>query len=391
MSNAVSRVHRNDRRAKRRPRDFAKSGYVLASALCLTLGACNSSGTPSFDLLGPDNPKTIAPTIANVVDHVACEIQTAMVARLGAYPATSGQALSDGDLKKWLNGIADDKGPQKEVRGVWSNLISDNFVASVNLTLQVTNSEGLNPSMNFLTPYSPITTPSGPFNGNFTLAVGGQFDGTQNRTFTLSYLIDLYRLWGTPLTNCDGGPQFGIQGNLGMDEIFVDGVSAIDRTKLYNIYSAPDEAAAAPVLPHGGDLSSQFLMLMAGQPNGGAAKSNTVSFGSEVDFTIVQAMNGGPTVSLHYFSGPGGGGGGGGKGGGSSSGGGGASQGLLGFNRTAVDTLTIQVGATCRKEPGPKDSYWNAVPKCENGNGTLSVQQLQNQNNIEQLRNLLNR
>jgi hypothetical protein len=186
---------------------------------------------------------------------------------------------------------------------MWEHLLEDNFVASINLQLQVTNSEGLNPSVSLPTPFNPLPTAGlgtpTPFVGNFTLAVSGQLDGSQYRSFSLAFFVDMARLYklleidprdslGNPIpslsvalnedktvkeishirgANHIVGPapdhsadrivfdcNFGktLSGDLGFEEILESGLSAIDRISLVNIYSGqPSSDMASPRIAEG--------------------------------------------------------------------------------------------------------------------------------------------
>ena len=388
---------------------FHKARLLIFLAPVLLAG-CNSSLTPDFDL---NDGKTTLPTVQTIEHHVACELWEPMHVALGAPPARTSNTESDSDYRTAVqsaltqnvqdalkaapldarNPLTRDALNQKAAETqLWSHLITDNFVADVSLTLQVTNVEGINPSLNFTDPGLPIAPVplTGAFSPSLTLAVNGQFDGTQNRTFTLAYFIDLAQLWTSP-PNCENDPNndIGIVGQLGLGEILSDGLEAVEYTKTYNIYSTPDETQASSITSS--MLSSQ---LAAAGISTSTAKANSVSFGSEIDFTVVEGLAGGPSWSFKHFSGPGGAGTG--KGGGSSTTGGGsssgsssagASQGFLNFNRTAIDSIVVQIGATCQKSKGGNADYWDAIPQCDPATRANSIQAIQQQLLLYQLRN----
>ena len=82
---------------------------------------------------------------------------------------------------------------------LWRHLVDYNFLGTINLTLFVTQTQGLNPSLNFITPLTnlgnPINTIVESINGtssvqnattntnNLTLAVGFQLSGIQDHNF----------------------------------------------------------------------------------------------------------------------------------------------------------------------------------------------------------------
>lgn len=390
----------------------AGSVAVLCAILAGTgLSGCTTTGTPTFSATddatyhSARKPPQGSPTVDEVVDHVACEVQTAMIYHLGPAP-TKVVGQTDKESRDALfaraealhgSDLASHTPPPSDDRKLWSYLVGDNFVASVNLTLEVTNNEGANPSLNFITPFNPTTA------GSFTLAANGQFTGSQDRTFTMSYFIDLARLWGAHIDNCEpnAGPVNGssnrgqgLKGDLRIAEIMDHGLNLLQRSSQYNIYITPNPDQASPPLPQADEhlLAQLGLQPGGGGPASSSAKAGGVSFGSTVDFTVTVGANGGPSWVEQHFSGPGGGGGGGGgkSGGASSGGGGGASSGgsggLLSFTRTHVDTLIIQIGATCRKpavgpdgkalNPQPKpldDNYWDAIEVCNGSNGAQAA------------------
>lgn len=441
-----------------------RSCFLCVSFLAVAaLTACDtSSGTPSFGLAS--GPTKSEPTVDNLVDHITCELSHAMYDHLH-------------DPSGNINNLAEPI-PSDDPRFVlWQRLVQDNFVASLTLQLQVTNSEGLNPSVNFIDPFNPIPMPTltstpSPFYGNLTLGISGQLDGSQYRTISVTYYTDFARLYElmkldpkdssgndikptqnwpidfddkplpkmtsalpvyirgveridehtkTPdgrekyhLTfSCDSDGMLG--GNLGLEEILLSGLSALDRTKLYNVYAKPNAAQAAGAVGQGPvgiasalaqpqakrtpnieesaettallkvivaqltaitksvtdiDVASRQLAASSLKTlTAPAASQPSNLIGSTVQFSITAGLSGGPNWTLRHFTGPNGsgGGGGGGKSGGSSGGsgsggsggssgggGGGAGQGFLNFNRNSVDMLTFQAAATCRADPGAK-------------------------------------
>src|SRR4051812_47085367 len=156
-------------------RRFRWIGCVVA--VCGMLAGCNLTGTPQLLLGGSERSK---PTVNDLVDHIACEVFQAMKIHTIDPRYMSSHTSEFANFKR--NATADQK--------LWLRLIENNFVAAVAFQLQVTNNEGINPSLNFINPFLPVTTPGvgnvgtgTPFTGNFTLAVNGQLDGSQDRSF----------------------------------------------------------------------------------------------------------------------------------------------------------------------------------------------------------------
>jgi len=414
---------------------------LLLAAVLPALAGCNATGTPSFEYT--DKPGDIRrnPTVDDVMDHVACELQSALYARQPvlfskkppAYRARAEMAaVPNSDRRQRL--YSEIEGSEAAIRqygygdhahtqvtptreeALWNNLIRDNFVATISLSIQVTNSEGINPNLSFITPSPPMPIPGGTFNsGSLSVAVAGQFDGTQDRIFTVNYLIDIAKLWDADIQNCDSIPggkgptvdrSLGIRGDLRLSEIFDSGLEALDRAKAYNIYAVPTDEQAAPIPAAGAAAGRKSVMATVtgapaaapaqGAKTGPNTSSADSSFHAQVDFTVNLGASGGPTWVMRHFTGPGGGGGGGGGGGkgGGGGGGGGGSQGFLSANRTAINTLVMQIGATCYKDPAATpnpdpSNYWEAVNPCSGDNGAQRVGAIRDQMNLNVLSNKL--
>jgi hypothetical protein len=134
----------------------------------MSLAGCFS---PSMELT-PNSREATKVTVSDLVDHIACQL---------------GEAYAE-----------------HHTDPVWQHLVSDNFVAQIDLTLTVTQAEGFNPSINLIKPLtgnggkiSPIvysgmgaTTAT----NNQTLALGLQLNGTQDRNIEQDYTLDMRRL-----------------------------------------------------------------------------------------------------------------------------------------------------------------------------------------------------
>ena len=95
------------------------------------------------------------PSVLALVNHVNCELQHAITNGL------AGQNAKD-----------------------FARLIEYNFMATIDLTVKVTNSESATPSLSSIAPFTHMGT-------NFTLTVGGQVAGSQDRDFDFTYYVDL--------------------------------------------------------------------------------------------------------------------------------------------------------------------------------------------------------
>jgi hypothetical protein len=411
---------------------FMKGKQIARARLALRviviaamLGGCSVlAPVPTFRLDRPQGPPVQA-----IVQHITCELRSSLRTE-----------IKSGNKSNLFN-----------------NLVAYNFIGTANLTLKVTNVEGLTPTLSFITPYTGAGSP------NLTTAVGAQLTGTQDRSFNLSYVIDLSKLLDQgdlqelaaekivdpsivgqpsvkdPYGYCKHAPANsmeqgnGIEGSLGLKDILRDGLQGIDDTRYANVYgtkgqptdpltrltdstselkslaqafankstrpasvtvrdalaraqdarstinSNADESdqrvstALSDNLSAQQDLQSKTAAAPpAPSDNSKSAGSQPASFGSTVDFTIVEGLNGGPTWSLKYFKGPGGG-----------------STGLANLNRTLLDTLQITFVPTCASGPGklgvttpPKNpvDYWDSIAGCTGANGSSAdVQTIFNQ------------
>jgi hypothetical protein len=371
----------------------------------VTTGCVHTFGTPS--LKHGVAPFRTGPNVAALVTHLNCEIAMAI------YESTprAGVTLT----------------PTQSTRHeLWQRLRDQNFVATVDFTLTATNSEGFNPSVSWITPLTSAgklisAIPSTPENGgqttgttlatyNRTLAVGIQANGTQDRNFDLTYLIDLHRLYEAVqqevqdrqaaasthksypdallseiCTDPGTGSETSLDGNLALAETIDFGLEGLDKGKNFE-YGAegpvPRPAAIAekdekevtepqkPSEPSNEASTKEFNLAPTAAAVGGAGgaktsmgpQSTNTTFSSKMDFTIIQGASGGPSWQLLKWnigagaSGGGAGasgGGAGGSGAGSSAGsgsgagaGGGGSQ-FLNWSRTVMDTLTITFAPTC--------------------------------------------
>lgn len=114
------------------------------------------------------SPRTNGPKVEEVVGHIECEL-----ARIVNYdpktsdvPRLAERLAVNGKLEDWL-----------------AYLKTYHFVATAQLSMQVTDSEALSPSLAALNLAQTLA-----------FAVGGQLTGTQDRSLTLNYAIDLSRL-----------------------------------------------------------------------------------------------------------------------------------------------------------------------------------------------------
>jgi hypothetical protein len=343
-----------------------------------------------------------SPTVQMLIEHVTCELYRAAADHINPHWGSDGQVSSDPT-------------PPYPRELLWAHLLDDNFVAAIDMTLSVTHTEGLNPSLSFITPLYNGTTFSR------AASVGGQLALTQDQDFDVNYVIDMGKLLADPGTaircgrpvaasgavpdtagvytppdshvRTDHGLALGLEGDLGLADVIANGLVTVEATKDYNLYgtSGPKYGGDTSngVLPPSASASStasatngaNFTSESAGtklvqplvsltsvgkgkaggaskSPGGGGGLSPTISFSSTIDFDLVWGLNGGYNWTLMHFKGPmAGGGGGGGGSSGASGGGGGGNSSLVSFSRTTMDTLAITFSPTCRNDTATL-KYW---------------------------------
>jgi hypothetical protein len=215
-------------------------------------------------------PTELAPRVSTIVQQIQCEI-------IGA--------VKDADL-----------GP----------LMTGQFVATADLTLDVTDKDDVNPSLSFIHPLNTANT-------NFTLGVSGQYSREQHRNLHLTFAV-LVEPNAPGSKICDQRGTIGtrLEGNLGIKEIMKAGVP----------YLVKPETAGSPYLMQ--------TIGIADLKGAGTAKADPPGFGTTVDFTLVYGVGGGPSWTLTHFTGIGG------------------SNGLVNFSRTNKDTLVLAFAKVVR-------------------------------------------
>ncbi|MGX6998845.1 hypothetical protein [Caballeronia sp. KNU42] len=257
------------------------------------------------------------PTVADLVKHIQCEVAKAVdqTANSKLQIASSGVSTSDGSQSI----------DKTAVMTLGDYFKKHGYVGQVSLTVDVIDTQAINPSLSFINPITSAT--------NFTMSFAGQYSQTRHRSFNYYFPIKLVPVNATSGTDgseavaAPGGElcredkmasnnKSGFQGTLGLDTALYSGVLA-------NIATSDSE-----------DLSETDL-----------SKQQNLSFTTQVDFQVVWSGGLGPNWTLTRFKGPsgGGGGGGGGSGGGGSGGGGSGGGGSQLFNasNTGKDTLIV--------------------------------------------------
>jgi hypothetical protein len=131
---------------------------------------------------------------------------------------------ADGRVRTWLQGLT-----------------KYHFVATAQISVEVTDAEGFTPSLDYLNN-----------SGSLTLGLGGQLTGTQDRSLTINYAIDLANLSPANTANYCVPPQDSsgtaalkrlgltgaISGDLGLADIIADGLIALHTSEDVNVYGS---------------------------------------------------------------------------------------------------------------------------------------------------------
>jgi len=248
-------------------------GHLLCSVLLLS--GCTS--LPHFKGPGPvsDGQASVGvPKVKDIVDHIQCEM---------------------------INFVND---PKNAPRFNGSSL----YVASAQLTIEVTDDGSLNPSLSFIRPLSAAST-------NRTIGMRAQYDGQAHRLYTQTFAVVLdplvSREHAQECADLTWKKQKGIKGDLGIDRVLAEGVQYADK--------------------------AAFKLPVAGADSSDVSAQEFTTFGSTIDFTVTYGGGVDPDWTLVHFTGPGGG-----------------SSSLLDYTRTSKDTLLLSFAAV--PVPAPKVS-----------------------------------
>jgi len=208
-------------------------GISIALLLFCLVSACQSH-LPSIDA----TPSSSPPKTTDVIDHVQCEL-----AQIVNSPG------GKSDNARLTSRMADDHA----LATLLDNLVAYNFVATAQISLEVTDAEGIAPSLSFM---NALMTHVG--------TIGGQWNGTQDRSVTVNYSIDLARLRAPTGTDyrtlfcANNAHHSGIRGDLGLADIVADGLTALQESSSYNVYgsSGPSPVAVDKRLNQAGSITA---------------------------------------------------------------------------------------------------------------------------------------
>jgi hypothetical protein len=249
------------------------------------------------------------------------------------------------------------------------------YIADIELTIDVTGSAGVSPSINVNKYYGPaVAAASLPATG-FLLSAGAQLNESSHRYIQLYSTADFGRMiksephpdngpdmgptLAAPCPNDYEGSGFELAGDLGLKETLATGfiASAMDDVVVF----PDDPAAPATKAAVAADAAKPKPVAVPGAPPPIATAvqptppQNVIS--SQVDFTIVESGNEGPSWTLKYFKGPVAGGASSGSSGSSPTGSSGGGGGLFNASRQVKDQLNITFVPVCVRQK------YHALPK----------------------------
>jgi hypothetical protein len=173
---------------------------------------------------GGSGPKT-----ADIINHISCELAT-----LANYKTSDAPSELNSRIR---SRIAD----YPQLSG-WLHEIKDyHFVATAQISLEVTDTEGFAPSLGILNKSNSLT-----------VGLAAQLTGTQDRSVTFNYAIDLHNLsvedrnsycapkpiGASAAALNTAGLSGAIAGDLGLADIVADGLIALHTSEKENIYGS---------------------------------------------------------------------------------------------------------------------------------------------------------
>ncbi len=351
---------------------------------------------PAFVLNGDRTSKTPAgPKLASLEVNLKCELM---------------RTVQDNDpLTDYVDGIdprTNNVAFQPQVDGAERFSLANYFrqieyVAEVQLTLDVTGNAGVNPGLTYTDPMRAAIPSKMLPQSSFTLGVSGQYSDTGHRNIVLYQSVDTDRLLKGPgsaetirirrtddgkmteeeWTACAGNAErpagefansnrfsaagTDLQGDLGLHEAIATALEGLAMTDI-NVFPPHPAASDTPAKPaqkpddvvlkakNWNEVLANLQAYLKAPPADAPAANpvdGTISkllagntdyqfgqFSTQIDFTITEAAGIGPNWSLAYFKGPGGGSGASGPGN------------LFSTQRTVKDTLQITMVPVCIRD-----------------------------------------
>jgi hypothetical protein len=174
------------------------------------------------------------PSVRQIVNHINCELASIIASN----PSVKKQFAA---FKSQYRGPTDQKIEEREaadpkLKKLLPLLQEDHFVASVLLTLDTTDTQGIYPAASFIQPIGTAFSR--------TLSVGANLNGTQERNVTFGYSIDLANVGRGCSPEKLSPDDSGVNGTLELADIVADGLAGLDSTEQVNVYNS-----GGPMMP----------------------------------------------------------------------------------------------------------------------------------------------
>jgi hypothetical protein len=284
---------------------------IIAALLAAGLGGCSLA--PSLVLPGSGHENAPAgPKVASIMSHLKCELYEATnsTAELPRYQDVQGLVPrvpkpDDGDRQPF------------SIRAIFSQI---EYVAEAQLSLEVTETAGIAPSVNFVQPLSAPAT-------NFTVLASAGYSEAARKKLDLYTSIDFARLVSS--TN-------NLRVNVKDEETFIEKEAVPDTPcqsgrELEGTLGIKESISAALVSSAMTDIA--VLPWATATPIKNKPTDSLYTYGAftvTAEFTITASLNGGPNWTLTKFRGPSLG-----------------SNGLLSVQRVPKDTLVMTFVPVC--------------------------------------------
>jgi hypothetical protein len=128
-------------------RDRQVGPFACGLLIALSLNGCASPNL-LFNKKSTSPVSVTAPTVADLVDHMACEIGKAYHDNTHL---TTNEKSASVDPKE-IARVTASNAAHLAHNNRWKKLVEGNFVASIDLNLMVTRAEGFNPSLSYIWP-----------------------------------------------------------------------------------------------------------------------------------------------------------------------------------------------------------------------------------------------
>jgi hypothetical protein len=341
---SMKRHPRNDLTVRRIVARRRRFGAALWVPLYLS-GGC-ATIPPYVQPSKPGETVPAGPKVAALIANLKCGLWNAANSPdLLPFYQNKPNAIDDPNLRK-------NQEPTGSARAFsLKNIFQEiEYVGEATFQLEVTNTGAFNPSLG-LSKYYSGTVGDLPATGA-TLAVGGTLSDAADRYVQLYTSVDFSRLVPTEpdpfiaapynkkspsMTEIAADPNpctsgLELEGDLGLREPLAMGLIANAMNDLQVLPISDPSAPRTDNPAPGGNVPIAGLTSAVSLPS-------TYAFGqitTQIDFTVIENINGGPTWTLQYLKLPGG-----------------SSSGLLNVNRQVKDTLTLTIIPVCIRE-----KYW---------------------------------